>query len=43
MEIGKPRRVYRVEPVKDPVPRRQREREPVPSPAPAKEPVAPAR
>lgn len=43
MEIGKPRRVHRVEPVKDPVPRRRREQEPAPSRAPAKEPAAPSR
>jgi hypothetical protein len=29
MEIGKPKRVYRVEPLRDPVPRR-RENEPAP-------------
>lgn len=43
MEIGKPRRVHRVEPVKDPVPRRRREQEPAPSRGPAKQPAAPAR
>jgi hypothetical protein len=37
MEVGAPRRIYRVEPVKEPVPVR---REPVAPPA--KEPKAPA-
>ena len=44
MEIGKPRRIHRVEPLKDPVPRRRREQEPAPSRSePAKEPTVPAR
>ena len=34
MEIGKPRRIHRVEPLKHPVPER-------PKPVPAKEPSAP--
>ncbi|HZD87939.1 MAG TPA: hypothetical protein VE088_08035 [Gaiellaceae bacterium] len=44
MQIGKPRRIHRVEPVKDPVPRRRREQEPSPSRSvPAKEPAVPGR
>ena len=34
MEIGKPKRVYRVEPVREPVPPRRREAQ---DPAPARE------
>jgi hypothetical protein len=33
MEIGKPRRIYTVEPVEDPVPREAPEREQDPAPA----------
>jgi hypothetical protein len=32
MEIGKPKRIYRVEPIREPVPSR-REQSPAPSPA----------
>jgi hypothetical protein len=38
MDIGKPQRIYRVEPVKDPVPQRE---EPVREPA--KEPAEPVK
>ena len=39
MEIGKPRRVYTVEPVEKPVP----QREPAPEPKPEPRPVEPAK
>jgi hypothetical protein len=44
MEIGKPRRVHRVEPLRNPVPEPRREQEPGPERRePAKQPTAPAR
>jgi len=44
MEIGKPRRIHHVEPVKDPVPRREPERTPPPERRqPARTPAAPTR
>lgn len=42
MEIGKPKRIYRVEPLRDPLPSR-REREPAPVVAPAGPKPVPAR
>lgn len=43
MEIGKPKRIYRVEPLRDPVPREPARTKP-PRRSPAKEPtVAPSR
>jgi len=42
MEIGKPKRVYRIEPAQDPVPRRNLPREP-PRPVPVKPLPAPAK
>jgi hypothetical protein len=40
MDIGKPLRIYTIEPVEDPVPRPERapREEPAPTPAPRKEP-----
>lgn len=44
MEIGKPLRIHRVEPLKSPVPQRRPERAPHPARhEPEKQPVAPAR
>ena len=44
MEIGKPRRVHRVEPLKDPVPKREPAREPRPQRRePVKEPAVTGR
>ncbi|HZT53697.1 MAG TPA: hypothetical protein VE995_04885 [Gaiellaceae bacterium] len=44
MEIGKPRRIHHVEPVKSPVPRREPERAPAPERRePVREPATPAR
>ena len=44
MEIGKPRRVHRVEPLRSPVPAPKREQEPAPQRQdPAKQPAVPAR
>lgn len=34
MDIGKPQRIYTVEPVEDPVPRQRPERPPEPAPVP---------
>lgn len=42
MEIGKPQRVYRVEPLKEPLPKPQR-REPKPARRPAEPEKVPAR
>ena len=40
MEIGKPEREIIIEPLEDPVPRREPEREPAPAlPVPSREPV----
>ncbi len=38
MDIGKPLRIYTIEPVEDPVPHREREPRPEPAPLPQKEP-----
>ena len=44
MEIGKPKRIHRVEPLRDPVPHEDQPREPAPvEPAREPEPVAPSR
>ena len=43
MEIGKPRRVYRVEPVRDPVPVREEPRKAPPAPKRKEPSTAPAR
>lgn len=42
MEIGEPNRVYTIEPIEDPVPRRapvEPKKEPVPKPEPRREPA----
>jgi len=38
VDIGKPLRIYTIEPVEDPVPHREREPRPEPAPLPQKEP-----
>jgi len=43
MNVGKPQRIHRVEPVRDPVPREQPERRPAPEQPPAPQPVKVAR
>ena len=44
MDIGKPKRIYTIEPLEDPVPHRERVRVPRPAPLPdrPKEPAEPA-
>jgi hypothetical protein len=39
MEIGKPQRKIVVEPIRDPVPRREREPRPAPAPSPSRRPT----
>ncbi len=43
VEIGKPRRVYTIEPLEDPVPREEPEERPLERPAEPVEPESPAR
>ncbi|HEY3766460.1 MAG TPA: hypothetical protein VGL44_14970 [Gaiellales bacterium] len=39
MDIGKPQRIYTIEPVEDPVPRREPLKAPAPPPLPKKDPA----
>ncbi len=39
MDIGKPQRIYTIEPVQDPVPRREPLKAPAPPPLPKKDPA----